>query len=134
MFTAILKFLGGGIVSQFTAPLLDAYKAKLAATDNAQRIAADEAIKGMEVARDIAVSEAGRKWSATSIGRLLIVLPFGLWWAAIFAVQMLNPWFGLHLVVITVPPDIMDMAKTLVPAIVIGDVGALFVRWKMGAK
>jgi len=79
-------------------------------------------------ARDIAVVEATDRWSATSVGRWLIVVPFGLWWAAIYIVQMLNPWLGLHLVVVDVPPRINDMAVVLIPAIVIGDVGALLAR------
>lgn len=124
MLAAILKFLGGGIVSQFTGPLVDAYKAKLAAQNDEQKLAAEADIKRLEVARDIALSEASRRFSATSIGRLLIVVPFGLWWAAIYLIQILNPWFGLHLVVVAVPPDIMQMANILVPAIVIGDAGA----------
>ena len=65
---------------------------------------------------------------STRLGRLLIVIPFGLWWAAIYMVQILNPWFGLHLVVVDVPPRINDMALVLIPAIVIGDAGALLAR------
>lgn len=128
MLQAILNWLSGGIVKQFTGPLLEAYQARLNAQNSEQRIEAEKAIAGMEAARDIAVSEAGRAWSATSVGRWLIVVPFGLWWGAIFIVQIINPWLGLHLVVVAVPPDIMDMAKILVPAIVIADAGAFAAR------
>lgn len=128
MLTAILKFLGGGIVSQFTGPLVDLYKAKLAAQGDQQKLDLQRDIEAMTVARDIAVSESARRWSATSIGRMLIVLPFGLWWTAIFLVQIINPWFGLNLVVVAVPSNIMDMAKILIPAIVIGDAGAFVAR------
>jgi hypothetical protein len=118
----------GGIIEKFTGPLLAAYQAKLTAETDQQKLAADEAIKGIEAARDIAVAEAADRWSATRLGRLLIVIPFGLWWAAIYMVQILNPWFGLHLVVVDVPPRINDMALVLIPAIVIGDAGALLAR------
>lgn len=128
MLNAILSWLGGGIVKQFTDPLLQAYQAKLDANNDAERLAAERDIQAITAARDIAVVEAGRAWSATSVGRWLIVVPFGVWWAAIFAVQLLNPWFGLHLVVVAVPPDIMEMAKILVPAIVIADAGAFAAR------
>ncbi len=74
------------------------------------------------------MAEAADRWSATRLGRLLIVIPFGLWWAAIYMVQILNPWFALDLVVIDVPPRINDMALVLIPAIVIGDAGALLAR------
>jgi len=120
--------LFGGIIEKFSGPLLAAYQAKLAAETDQQRLAAAEVIKGIESARDIAVTEATDRWSATRIGRLLIVIPFGLWWAAIYMVQILNPWFGLSLVVIDVPPRINDMALVLIPAIVIGDAGALLAR------
>ena len=120
--------LFGGIIEKFTGPLLAAYQAKLEAETDQQKLAAEEAIKGIEAARDIAVAETADRWSATRLGRLLIVIPFGLWWAAIYMVQILNPWFGLHLVVVDVPPRINDMALVLIPAIVIGDAGALLAR------
>jgi hypothetical protein len=123
MLAAILKFLGGGIVSQFTGPLLEAYKVKLAADGDQQKLAAQRDIDAISAARDIAVADLQHRWSATAIGRMLIVLPFGLWWSAIFLIQIINPWFGLSLVVVAVPPDIMAMANVLIPAIVIGDAG-----------
>ncbi len=128
MLKLILDWIGGGIIGQFTKPLIEAYELRLKAQNDAQRIEADLTIKRLEDARDIAVAEAADRWSATRGGRWLIVVPFGLWWFAIFMIQMLNPWFGLHLVVVEVPKDIMDMAKILVPAIVIGDAAALTVR------
>lgn len=128
MLRTILDWFGGGIVKQFTDPLLQAYKARLEAQNDTERLAAEQTIARLEAARDIAVAEAGRAWSATSVGRWLIVVPFGLWWAAIYLVQILNPWFGLELVVIDVPARIHDMALVLVPAIVIADAGAFAVR------
>lgn len=128
MLSAILNWLGGGVLKQFTGPLLAAYQAKLDATNSEQRIDAEQTIVRIEAARDIAVMEAGRAWSATSVGRWLIVVPFGLWWSAIYLVQIINPWFGLDLVVIDVPARIHDMALVLVPAIVIADAGAFAAR------
>ena len=128
MLSTILNWLGGGVVKQFTEPLLAAYTAKLNAQNDTERLEAEQTIVRIEAARDIAVIEAGRAWSATSVGRWLIVVPFGLWWAAIYLVQIINPWFGLDLVVIDVPPRIHDMALVLVPAIVIADAGAMAIR------
>jgi hypothetical protein len=128
MLDVILKWFGGGIVKQFTDPLLAAYKAKLAAGNDEDRITAERDIAAITAARDIAVSEASRAWSATSVGRWLIVVPFGLWWAAIYLVQIANPWFGWSLVVIDVPERIHDMALILVPAIVIADAGTFAAR------
>lgn len=128
MLSSILKWLGGGAISQFTGPLLQAYEARLAATNSTEKLDAELTIQRIEAARDIAVTEAGRAWSATSVGRWLIVVPFGLWWAAIYVIQIVNPWFGLDLVVIDVPAKIHDMALVLVPAIVIADAGIFAAR------
>lgn len=128
MLKAILAWLSGGVVKQFTDPLVEAYKAKLGATNDADRLRAERDIAAITAARDIAVAEAGRAWSATSVGRWLIVVPFGLWWAAIYLVQIVNPWLGWSLVVIDVPERIHDMAMVLVPAIVIADAGAFAAR------
>lgn len=128
MLSAILNWLGGGILKQFTDPLLAAYQAKLNAKNDTDRLDAELTIERIEAARDIALAEAGRAWSATSVGRWLIVVPFGLWWSAIYLVQIINPWFGLELVVIDVPARIHDMALVLVPAIVIADAGAFAAR------
>jgi len=121
MLRTILDWFGGGVVKQFTQPLLDAYQAKLHAQNDSERLDAELTIQRIEAARDIAIVEAGRAWSATSVGRWLIVGPFGIWWSAIYLVQIVNPWFGLSLVVIDVPARIHDMALVLVPAIVIAD-------------
>jgi hypothetical protein len=120
-----------GVVERFTGPLLQAYQAKLNAKNDTERIEAETAIKRIEASRDIAVIEASRRWSATSVGRWLIVVPFGLWWAAIYLVQIINPWLGLNLVVRAVPPDIYQLALILVPAIVVADAGATALR-RMG--
>lgn len=128
MLSTILNWLGRGVIQQFTDPLLAAYQAKLNAQNDTERLAAEQVIHRIEAARDIAVMEAGRAWSATSVGRWLIVVPFGIWWSAIYLVQVINPWLGLDLVVIDVPPRIHDMAVILIPAIVIADAGALASR------
>lgn len=126
--TWLKNLLLDGVVEKFTGPLLAAYQAKLAAQTDKDRLSAEQTIKSIEAARDIALAEAADRWSATRLGRLLIVVPFGMWWAAIYSVQIINPWFGLALVVVDVPKHINDMALILIPAIVIGDAGALLAR------
>jgi hypothetical protein len=63
-------------------------------------------------------------WSAPPVGRYLIVVPFGLWWAAIFADSI----FSFEWDVLALPPAIMDLAVWLVPAIVAADVGRAWIR------
>lgn len=123
----LLSLLGGG-VKQFTDPLLAAYQAKLAATNDADRLKAERDIEAIAAARDIAVMEAGRAWSATAVGRWLIVVPWGLWWAYGCLIQIVNPLFGLHLVVVALPPGWDNTAMVLIPAIVIADAGTFAAR------
>ncbi len=128
MLRLLLNWLSGGIVAQFTGPLLEAYKARLAAGTDADRQEADTTLRRIEAARDLALAEATDRRSATRIGRLLIVVPFGLWWAAIFAVSVVNPLAGWSLVVHDLPPRVWDAAMVLIPAIVVADAGALILR------
>lgn len=115
---------GGGLPEQFRR----AYEAKLTAQNDADKLALDRDIERISAAIEMARIAAQDRLGATSIGRYLIVVPYGLWWAAIFLVQILNPWFGFNLVVVDVPPMIHDMAKVLIPAILIADVGQTVAR------
>ena len=117
MLSALLGFFGGPIARE----LRGAYTDRLNAKNNSERIAADERIKVLEGAQQIASIEAADRWSATRIGRLLIVVPFGIWWSAIFVDSI----FSASWDVLALPADIMDMAKVLIPAILIADAGAL---------
>lgn len=126
--TWLLKLLGGGIVERFTAPLLEAHRLRLAAQNDRDRLAAEQQIASIETARDIALAEQSDRWSATRLGRLLIVVPFGIWWTAVFTVSILNPLFGWTLIVDDIPPRFWDIAIILIPAVILGDAGALVAR------
>lgn len=129
--SGILRLLGGGIVEKFTGPLLRAHELRLQAKNDADRLAAEQEIARLEAARDIALAESSDRWSATRLGRLLIVLPFGIWWGAVFAVSILNPLFGLALEIHDIPPRFWEIAVILIPAIILGDAGALVARrWR----
>jgi hypothetical protein len=124
----ILRLLTGGIVEKFTEPLLEAHRLRLAAQNDSERLTAEKQIASLEVARDIAVAEQSDRWSATRIGRLLIVVPFGVWWTAVFAVSILNPLFGWTLTIDDIPSRFWDIAAILIPAVILGDAGALVAR------
>lgn len=128
MLRTLLNWFGGGIVKQFTDPLVAAYQAKLNAQNDTERLEAEKTITRIEAARDIAVAEAGRAWSATSVGRWLIVVPWGLYWAYGCLIQIINPLFGWSLVLVALPPGWDDTAMVLIPAIVIADAGAFAAR------
>jgi hypothetical protein len=122
----LLSWLTGPIIEKFTGPLVEAYRLRLSARNDSERLEVEKTIAQLESARDIALAEAHDRFSATRMGRSLIVVPYGIWWATIYLVQIANPWifepcFGVTLVVYDVPPQINEMAKYLVPAIVLGD-------------
>lgn len=132
----ILSWLTGPIIEKFTAPLVEAYRLRLEAQNDSERLEAERYIAQLETSRSIALSEAHDRFSATRMGRTLIVVPYGLWWAALYLVQIANPWLfepvlGVTLVVYDVPQHINEMAKILIPAIVIGDATAFAAR-KLG--
>ena len=129
--TWFVSLLTGGVVKQFTGPLLEAHRQRLEAQNSTDRIAAEQEIARLEAARDIALAESSDRWSATRIGRLLIVVPFGCWWTAVFAVSIVNPLFGLSWSIDDIPPRFWEASLILIPAIILGDAGALVTRrWR----
>lgn len=124
---------GTGLIRQVTEPLVEAHKARLEARNDAERLDAEREIARLEQARDVVTADLADRWSAVRAGRWLIVVPWGLWWAAIYLIQIANPWlfepaFGFTLVVHDVPEDIKRIANILIPAIVIGDATMLTAR------
>ena len=125
LITSIGSWLIGGGISDLTDKLSRAYEQKLNAENSEQARAAEILIERLETQRAIATIEAQDRWSALRIGRLLIVVPFGIWWAAIFVVST----FNLQFAVLDIPPRIWDMAYLLIPAILLGEVAQSGVKW-----
>lgn len=124
MLQALLGLIGGPIARE----LRGAYSDRLAAQTADAKLAADERITVLQAQYELARIEAADRWSATRLGRLFIVMPYCLWWSAVF----LDSTFDLPFVVLAIPPEIDAMAKILIPAILIADAGALTARrvWK----
>ena len=123
MLSIISRMLSGGLADQ----LRRAYEAKLNAANDNDRIAAEQDIARISAAVDMARVASGDRWGATSLGRYLIVLPYGLWWAAVHLDSIINAqWYVLAL-----PPQIDGMAQVLIPAIILADGAALVARrWR----
>lgn len=122
IFAFVAKLLGTGVVREVTDPLLRAYEAKLNATNDTERIAAERDIAGIEARASIAAIEAADRWSARRIGSLLVVVPFGLWFGSVYMVSILNGLLGWQLVILDVPPRIDEIAMILVPTILASEV------------
>lgn len=116
MVSFFVRLLTGGdsLADQFRK----AYEAKLNAQNDTHRLEAERELNRIEAAIETARIANEDRWSATSLGRYLIVIPFGLWWAAIHLDSIINASW----VVLALPPAIMEMARWLIPAIIIGDV------------
>lgn len=110
----------GGIAGELRA----AYQAKLNAQNDSERLEAETRIALAKEHVEMAEIAGRYPWSATSLGRYLIVLPFGLWWCMIY----IDSTFNLPFDVLAVPQNIYDMALYLVPIIVIGDAGQEVLR------
>jgi hypothetical protein len=99
--------------------LRKAYEAKLNAETDVEKISAERDLGRIEAAIEMSKIAASDRWGATSIGRYLIVLPYGVWWSAVFIDSIFDmPW-----VILALPPQIDGMAKVLIPAILIAEVG-----------
>lgn len=122
----ILSKLFGLFSGGLGESLRKAYEAKLTAQNDAERISAERDLERIEAAIEMSKIAATDRWGATSIGRYLIVLPYGIWWSAVFFDSIFNmPWDILAL-----PPQIDGMAKVLIPAILIAEVGRTVIRRK----
>lgn len=110
----------GGLAEQMRR----AYEAKLAAQTDADRLDAEKDMARIAAAIDMAKVAASDRFGATSLGRYLIVLPYGLWWAAVH----LDSIISAHWNVLALPPQIDGMARVLIPAIIIADAGAFAAR------
>lgn len=123
MIGAVVSWLVGGGFNSIAGQLQKAYQAKLDATNHEQRLRADIDIQRLENAVAMAQAASADRWSATNIGRYTIVLPFGMWWTAIF----IDSTFDMTWDVLALPPAIMELSIWLIPAIVVGDVGRSFI-------
>ena len=122
IFALITRLVGSGVVGQVADPLLQAYQAKLNATNDSERLAAERDIAALEARASIAAIEAADRLSARRIGSLLVVVPFGLWFGGVYLVSILNGLFGWQLVILDVPPRIDEIAMVLVPTILASEV------------
>lgn len=107
--SALLGFLAGPLL----AALVKAFERRVAARSDADRISADlagEAIRGeieaRAQARAVLIAEQGHFLSAARLGRLLFVLPLGLWWSAVIADSV----FSFDWDVAALPPPLDDWA------------------------
>lgn len=124
MIGSILAWLTGGGISMLVKRWADIERERLRAKNDDTRLQLEWQQSRIEAQIKAAQIANDDRWSATSIGRYFIVVPFGAWWTAIF----IDSIFIFEWDVLALPPAIMSMASWLVPAIIIGDVGRSAIR------
>lgn len=118
MLSAILRFLGGGVVNDLADQVRRAYEVKLTAETSAQKMDAEHDLARLENTIRIAETANQDRWSATSIGRYLVVIPFGMYLALI----CFDSIFAFSWDVLKMPDQNYQLLKQLFIAIVVGDV------------
>lgn len=102
--------------------LLDRLAALSDAKTDEERAKIEREIVQLKAIHDLQKPSAGRWWSPMALGQYLIVLPFGMWWAAVCLVSIADPYVEMDLDVQALPSNIFDMAWWLIPVIVAGTV------------
>lgn len=119
MIASIIAWLTGGginlLVSRWTALESERLRAK----NDEDRLQLEWQQSRIEAQLRMAEIATRDRWSATSIGRYLIVIPFGVWYSLIIADSI----FAFEWNVLALPPAIMDLSMWLFPAIIVGDLG-----------
>ncbi len=64
MLSTILSWLSGGVINQVTDALTDAYRAKLTAQNNTEKLEAEMTISQLEARQRVLLAEQGRWYTA----------------------------------------------------------------------
>ncbi|ADZ71338.1 hypothetical protein [Polymorphum gilvum] len=86
MIGTLLQWLSGGVLDRLLAHLERRVEGETARRRIEADLAAEEIraeIEARKVARAVLIAESGHLLSAGRLGRLVFVLPLGLWWAAV---------------------------------------------------
>lgn len=124
MWGLVVRWLTGGGLNGLAEQFRLAHEAKIKATTHDQKLAADLDMQRIEAMVQMTQLANADRWSATSIGRYLIAIPFGLWYSLIIADSI----FAFEWDVLALPPAIMDLSIWLFPAIIVGDLGNSFFK------
>ena len=111
MWPAIVNWITGSLVGQLTA----AYKARLAASNETERLVADAVVKQLEAAvaaqnTNADVVKTGMQHKAFWVPWLLAAVPLSAWFAWGVADSMLN---GMLPDVATLPPQLKEYADVV---------------------
>lgn len=123
-FSLAWTLLGRGFSSGGLADTAERIAEKVVALRNAatevEKAQIEREIVQLKAIHDLQKPSSSTWFSPMMVGQYLIVISFGLWWAGVFAVSVVNGLWGTDFVIFDVPPHIFEMAKWVIPAIVVG--------------
>lgn len=122
VWTVLSRSFSGGGLAATADRIVDRLGALKDAKTEVAKAEIEREIVQLQVIQSLQTPSASRRFSPMMIGQYLIVVPYGLWWASIFLVSVVNKNAGLSLVIDDVPPHIFTEAKWLIPAIIIGTI------------
>lgn len=131
--SALLAFLAGPLLSALVGLMERRLSAKERQGDLAAELAAQEIraeIAARAEARKVLIAEQGTLLSAGRIGRLVFVLPLGLWWTAV----IVDSIFGLSWNVAALPPPLDEWAGGIVLSLFLVDGAKGIARNLRGGK
>lgn len=130
MWGLVLRFggrlLGGAsqaVLGDTASKLIDRFAALKDASTEVERAEIEKEIEQLRLIHDLQKPSSTWRWSPMILGQYLIVLPFGLWWAAVFIVSVVRPYLVEGKISVdNVPPHLFDMAVWLIPLVIVGTV------------
>lgn len=118
--SGLLAFLAGPLLSALVSLMERRLSAKERQGDLAAELAAQEIraeIEARAEARKVLIAEQGTLLSAGRIGRLVFVLPLGVWWTAV----IVDSIFGFSWNVAALPPPLDEWAGGIVLSLFLVD-------------
>jgi hypothetical protein len=122
IWTVLSRGLSGRGLADTADRIVDRLAALRDAESEVEKAEIEREIVQLKAIRDLQAPSSRNLFSPMMIGQYLIVIPFGLWWASIHIVSILNKNLGTALVIDDLPPHIFEMAEWLIPVIVVGTI------------
>ena len=120
VWTVLARGLSGRGLVDTADRIVDRLAALRDAKTEMEKAEIEREIIQLKAIRDLQAPSSRRLLSPMMIGQYLIVIPYGLWWASIFVVSIVNANLGTNLVILDIPKHVFEQAQWLIPAIIVG--------------
>jgi hypothetical protein len=120
VWTVVSRGFSGRGLADTADRIVDRLGALRDAETEVEKAAIEKEIVQLQAIRDLQSPSSRRMFSPMMLGQYLVVVPFGLWWAAVHFVSLVNGNLGTSFVVQDLPTHIFQMAEWLIPVIIVG--------------